>query len=131
MNKNITDLAIFEANQNMSQNPKELKIIQAIYEGKTDPINRWPLEPPVKERWNSYLSQYELLRVKLEDTYLDQRILNYCNCEINPVTGSAHTIFLVMGNRKFVCFLIGISNFTGSGWIYEFKPNDLFDEGKK
>ena len=95
---------------------------------------RWPSGDSGRQ-WNIILNRYNLVRLDDTDPFatpnpLIDRIINlsYQRAKDNedPYVASMHidpsTIYLTMGNRRFICFLYFISYKGGLyAWVYEVK----------
>jgi hypothetical protein len=121
MSKKILFLGLFIA-LGVDCFSQELKVTNTNYNGRVEPIAQWPQDTQVRDQWDQYFTKYTLSRVEANDfdtNDLAKRIGSISTRTTNPKPGDAYTIFLTMGYRKFICFLMGRLDGGTWWWIYE------------
>lgn len=87
----------------------------------------WP-SGKIRAQWDSLFTKYKLVRLESSDPFipsdgLAERIssLAYSHSNNNGIQSAAYTIYLIMGNRKFICFTKYYYNSSPYTWVYEIK----------
>jgi hypothetical protein len=90
-------------------------------------IGYWPKDNQVSSRWDRLFLKYNLLRLEDDPFNRNNLLLRIQEMAANVTDAdfgrSAYTVYLTMGNRKFICFLYyGSRNLDEYwSWVYDIK----------
>ena len=108
---------------------QELQVVNTIYNGKISNFeqdNQYPQNPQVKGQWDKLFTTYNLVPIERDafnSNDLWSRIAALSRMAVDAGSGEAYSIFLMMGNRRFVCLLRWSNDRQDYAWhwIYEIK----------
>jgi hypothetical protein len=113
---------------------QELRITSIQDNGAYHGDAEWPTtrsgSAKARSEWDSLFSNYNLVRIEtdpFESHSLRDKIANLANSALKdqygfPQSNKAHTVYLSMGNRRFICFIAhGLLYTDWWTWIYEVK----------